>query len=86
VKNILRTAFLILLLTLAFGSRVLPESVTLAIFDRFNTRRALTHLAWEAAVAFIVMAAAFSLVLLKARPESPFAKIPMAENPHEGGG
>jgi hypothetical protein len=86
VKNILRTAFLILLLTLAFGSRVLPESVTLAIFDRFNTRRALTHLAWEAAVAFIVMAAAFSLALLKARPEGPFAKIPMAENPDEGGG
>jgi hypothetical protein len=86
VKNILRTAFLILLLTLAFGSRVLPESVTLAIFDPFNTRRALTHLAWEAAVAFIVMAAAFSLALLKARPEGPFAKIPMAENPDEGGG
>jgi hypothetical protein len=86
VKNILRAAFLILLLTLAFGSRVLPESVTLAIFDRFNSRRALTHLAWEAAVASIVMAAAFLLVLLKARPEGPFAKIPMTENPHEGGG
>jgi len=86
VKNILRTAFLILLLTLAFGSRVLPESVTLAIFDRFNTRRTLTHLAWEASVAFIVLAAALLLVILKARPEGPFAKIPMAENPHEGGG
>ena len=86
VKNMLRAAFLILLLALAFGSRVLPESVTLAIFDRFNTRRALTHLAWEAAVAFIVMAAAFSLALLKARPEGPFAKIPMAENHVEGGG
>jgi len=86
VKKILRAAFLILLLTLAFGSRVLPESVTLAIFDRFNSRRALTHLAWEAAVASIVMAAAFLLVLLKARPEGPFAKIPMTENPHEGGG
>ena len=86
VKNILRAAFLILLLTLAFGSRVLPESVTLAIFDRFNSRRALTHLAWEAAVASIVMAAAFLLVLLKARPEGPFAKIPMIENPDEGGG
>src|SRR5580704_4007171 len=38
VKNILRAGFLIVLLTLAFGSRVLPDSVTLAIFDRFNTR------------------------------------------------
>ncbi len=86
VKNILRAAFLILLLTLALGSRVLPESVTLAIFDRFNTRRALTHLAWEASAVFIVIAAAFLLVLLKARPEGSFAKIPMAENPDEGGG
>jgi hypothetical protein len=86
VKNILRAAFLILLLTLAFGSRVLPESVTLAISDRFSTRRALAHLAWQGSAVFIVMAAAFLLVILKARPEGPFAKIPMAENPHEGGG
>src|ERR1700677_1698920 len=47
VKNILRAAFLILLLGLAFGSRFLPESVTLTILDRFNTRRALTQLAWQ---------------------------------------
>jgi hypothetical protein len=86
VKNILRAAFLILLLTLAFGSRVLPESVTLAIFDSFATRRALTHLAWQGSVVFVVIAAAFLLVILKARPEGPFAKIPMAQNPHEGGG
>ena len=50
------SGFLILLLAMAFGSRILPESVTLAIFDRFNTRRALTHLAWQGSVVFIVMA------------------------------
>jgi len=85
-KNILRAAFLILLLAIAFGSRVLPESVTLAIFDRFNTGMALTHLAWQGSAVFIVLAAAFLLVLLKARPEGSFAKIPMAENSDEGGG
>ena len=86
VKNILRSGFLIILVTLAFGSRVLPESVTLAIFDRFNTRRALTHLAWESAAVFAVIAALLSLMILRNRPEAPFAKIPMAENPDEGGG
>jgi hypothetical protein len=86
VKNMLRTAFLILLLALAFGSRVLPENVTLMILDRFNSRRALTHLAWEASVVFVVIAAALLLVILKARPEGSFAKIPEAQNLHEGGG
>jgi hypothetical protein len=57
VKNILRAAFLFILLALVFGPRVLPESVTLAIFDRLNSRRALTHLAWEAAVLFGAVAA-----------------------------
>jgi len=86
VKTILRTAFLILLLALAFGSRFLPESVTLAIFDRFNTRRALTHLAWESSAVAAVLAAILLLLLLKTRPVGPFAKIPIAENSHEGGG
>jgi hypothetical protein len=86
VKNILRTAFLVILLTLAFGSRVLPESVTLSILDRFNTRRALTHLAWEGSVACAVIAALLLLVLLKIQPKGSFAKIPIAENPDEGGG
>ncbi len=86
VKNILRTAFLVILLTLAFGSRVLPESVTLPILDRFNTRRALTHLAWDGSVAFAVIAALLLLVLLKIQPKGSFAKIPIAENPDQGGG
>jgi hypothetical protein len=78
-KNILRTGFLAILLTLVFGSRFLPESVTLTIFDRFNTRRALAHLAWQAAAVIAVIAALLLLVLAKTRPEGPFAKIPMAE-------
>jgi hypothetical protein len=86
VKNILRSTFLVLLLALAFGSRVLPESVTLAIFDRLNTRRALTHLAWQASALFAVTTAILLLVILKTRPAGPFAKLPMAENPREGGG
>jgi hypothetical protein len=97
IKNILRTAFLAVLLTLALGSRFLPENVTLAISDRFNTRRALTHLAWESSVVSAVIAALLLLVLLKMRPEGPFApqgpfaqgpfaKIPKTENLDEGGG
>jgi hypothetical protein len=85
VKTILRTAFLVILLGLAFGSRFLPENVTLAIFDRFNTRRALTHLAWESSVVCAVIAALLLLVQWKTRPEGPFAKIPKTENPDEGG-
>jgi hypothetical protein len=84
-KNILRTAFLVILLTLAFGARFLPESVTFAIFDRFNTRRALTHLAWQAAAVSAIIATLLLLVLLKSRPEGSFAKIPMAENLDQGG-
>ncbi|MGB6944290.1 MAG: hypothetical protein WBE37_17950 [Bryobacteraceae bacterium] len=87
VKNILRTGFLVILLALAFGARFLPENVTLAIFDRFNTRRALTHLAWEASAVFAVIAALLLLVLLKTlpqgsfAPEGSFAKIPKTEIP-----
>jgi hypothetical protein len=86
VKNILRTAFLIILLSLAFGSRFLPESVTLTVFDRFTSRRALTHLAWEASAVMAGIAALLLLLILRSRSTGPFAKIPMAENPDEGGG
>jgi len=84
-KNILRTVFLVILLGLAFGARVLPDNVTLAILDRFNTRRALTHLAWEGSLLFAVLAAALFPILLKSRHGRSFANIPMAENPDEGG-
>jgi len=91
VKNILRVGFLIILLALVFASRVLPDDVTFAIFSRFNTRRALTRLAWEGSAVGAAIAALLLLVLFKTRPRllratGPFAKIPMAENPHEGGG
>jgi hypothetical protein len=62
VKNILRAAFLIILLALVFAPRVLPENVTLVIFSRFSTRRALTHLAWEASAVF----GAIAILLLPA--------------------
>jgi|ERR1700722_1490290 hypothetical protein len=86
VKNILRTGFLVILLALVFGTRFLPENVTFAILDRFNTRRALTHLAWQSSVVSALIAALLLLVLSKTQPKGPFAKIPMAENPGEGGG
>jgi hypothetical protein len=90
VKNILRAGFLIVLLGLVFAPRVLPDSVTLAIFDRFSTRRALTHLAWEASAVFAAIAVLLLLPLLKTRRAAtgagPFAKIPKTQNPDEGGG
>ena len=86
VKSILRIAFLVILLALAFGSRFLPDSVTLPILDRFGTRRGLTHLAWEASAVCAAAAIVLLAVLLRARPAAPFAKIPMAENPDQGGG
>jgi hypothetical protein len=90
VKSILRAGFLIVLLALAFGSRVLPESVTIEFFDRLASRRALTRLAWEASVGFAAVAALLLLVLWKSvtprtRIEASSAKIPMAENPDQGG-
>ena len=83
VKNILRTAFLAILLALAFGWRVLPENVTLSIFDQLSTRRALAHLAWLASAFFAVVAALLLLLILQT---GPFAKIPNTEHPYEGGG
>ncbi len=82
-KAILRTAFLAILLAFALGARVLPESITLRVFDRFETRRALTHLAWQSSMVSAVVAALCLLVLLRT---APFAKIPKTENPAEGGG
>jgi hypothetical protein len=84
VKNILRTCFLVILLAIAFGSRVLPESVTLLISDRFGSRRALTHLAWESAAIFAAIGALLLIVLVKSRNGDSFAK--MAENQDQGGG
>lgn len=85
VKNILRAAFLFVLLAAVFGPRVLPESVTLTILDRISTRSALTRLAWEGAAVCVVVAALVLLAILRTRPAAPFANIRMAENPDQGG-
>jgi len=65
VKNILRTAFLAILLLLIFGSRVLPERLQLQILDQFSTRRAITQLAWESSVVCAVVAALLLIPLLR---------------------
>jgi hypothetical protein len=64
VKNILRIGFLAILLALIFGSRVLPERLQLEVLDHFNTRRALTRLAWESSVVCAVAAALLLIPLL----------------------
>jgi hypothetical protein len=86
VKNILRTGFLAILLLLIFGSRVLPESWQLEILDHFETRSALGRLAWQSSIACGVIAALLLIPLLRSRSGGSFAKIPMTENPDEGGG
>jgi hypothetical protein len=85
VKAILRGAFLAVLLILIFGPRLLPESVTLEIFDRISRRSGLTHLAWQASAVCAGAAVLILLVILRTRPVAPFANIRMAENPDEGG-
>ncbi len=65
VKNILRSAFLAILLALVFGSRVLPERMQLEILDHFNTRRALTRLAWDSSIVCAVIAALLLIPLLR---------------------
>jgi len=53
-KSVLRAVFLLVLLVLAFSSRLLPESWQFVLSD-FTGRRAMTRLAWEAsAVAAVV--------------------------------
>jgi len=81
VKNILRTGFLAILLAFVFGSRFLPERITLAIFDRFETRRALMHLAWQSSAVCAVVTAVFLLAILKSGPQGQFGKLPKTEIP-----
>jgi hypothetical protein len=65
VKNVLRIGFLVILLAIIFSSRVFPEPVQLEIADHFNSRRALTHLAWESSVVSAVIAALLLIPLLR---------------------
>ena len=74
VKSILRIGFLVILLAMIFGSRAFPERVQLEIADQFNTRRALTHLAWESSIVSAVVAALLLIPLLRnARKTEPQA-------------
>jgi hypothetical protein len=84
-KTILRAGFLAILLIFIFGPRLLPENVTLEIFDRISRRSGLTHLAWQASAVCAGAAVLILLVILRTRPVAPFANIRMAENPDEGG-
>lgn len=63
-KAILRGFFLLLLIVLAFGSRVLPESWQIVLADH-STRRAITRLAWQGSAVCAVAAAAGLLLLLR---------------------
>ncbi len=67
VKNILRIGFLAILLAIIFGSRVFPERVQLEILDHFNSRRALTRLAWESSIVSVVIGALLIPFLRNAR-------------------
>ncbi len=70
VKNILRIAFLAILLAMAFGSRVLPERVQLEIADHFSTRSAITRLAWDWSIASVVVAALLLIPFLRNAPKT----------------
>jgi hypothetical protein len=70
VKNILRIGFLVILLALVFGSRVFPERVQLEILDHFNTRRALTSLAWHSSIVSALVAALLLIPLLRHAPKT----------------
>jgi|ERR1700722_3046478 len=70
VKNILRIGFLAILLAMAFGSRVLPERVQLEIADHFDTRSALTRLAWELSIASVLAAALLLIPFLRNAPKT----------------
>lgn len=68
VKSILRAVFLLVLLVLAFSSRLLPESWQFVISDHM-TRRAITRLAWEGTGAAIVVAGLLVVALFKKPPQ-----------------
>jgi len=63
-KAILRGFFLLLLIVLAFGSRVLPESWQIVLVDH-STRRAITRLAWQGSVVCVVVAVAGLFLVLR---------------------
>jgi hypothetical protein len=70
VKNILRIGFLAILLAIVFSSRLFPERVQLEIADHFNTRSALTRLAWHSSIASVVVAALLLISFLMKAPKT----------------
>jgi hypothetical protein len=66
-KSTVRTLFLVILLGLVFGSRVLPESWQIELTD-LTTRRALTTLAWRGSAVCAVLSALGLVLLLRGGP------------------
>ena len=64
IKNILRIAFLVVLLALIFSSRFLPESWQIVVAEH-TTRRAITRLAWQGAAVFGMVAGGLAIMLLR---------------------
>lgn len=69
-KAILRAFFLLLLIVLAFGSRVLPDSWQIALADH-STRRAITQIAWQGAAVSAIIAALGLIFLLRRAGRGP---------------
>lgn len=68
-KATVRTVFLVVLLVLAFGARVIPESWQIELADH-TTRRAITSLAWEGSIACAVISILGIILLLRVSPAS----------------
>ena len=79
-KAILRAFFLLLLIVLAFGSRVLPESWQIVLADH-STRRAITQIAWQGAAVCAILAVLGLLVLLR---QAGRARQAVASGPANG--
>ena len=70
-KSLLRMIFLLVLVVLAFSSRLLPESWQFALSD-YTGRRAMTGLAWQASAAALVLTGLLLIPLLS-KPREPGA-------------
>ncbi len=70
-KSIVRLAFLLLLLSIVFSSR-LPEEWQIFLGDH-TTRRAITRLAWESSLVFAIIA---GLLLIPILRKSPATHVP----------
>jgi len=63
-KATVRTVFLLVLLVLAFGARVMPESWQIELADH-TTRRAITTLDWEGSIACAAISLVGLILLLR---------------------